>query len=348
MTFRSVHFVTLSIAIAFAVTSGTASDHWAFQPIGRPKPPENRNKSWARNDIDRFILRQLESEDIAPSPEADRATLLRRVYLDLIGLPPSIEEIDKFLAEKSEHAYDDLVKRLLESPHYGERWGRHWLDGAHYGDSNGYESDQVRPHAWRWREWVVDAINNDIPFDQFTIEQLAGDQLPDATLNQKIATGFQRNTLLNTEGGVDKEEDRVKRTVDRTNTVGKVWLGISLGCCQCHSHKYDPFTQKEYYSFYAFFNSLIEPDIPAPTEAQIAQYKRDLTAFEAEHRKHLDAIRDYRSEALTKWEQSLPKSGPYWHVLNPENGLSMQSTTTSLSINSQSNNWRATNCRTQR
>ena len=315
---RTVLVISLTFAGTLAVNDSATSDHWAFQPIRRPTPPESRDADWAHNVIDRFILRKLEAEDVKPSAEADRVTLLRRVHLDLIGLPPSPEEIDEFLADESEHAYDDLVKRMLESPHYGERWGRHWLDAAHYGDSNGYESDRVRPHAWRWREWVVDAINNDMPFDQFTIEQLAADRLPNATLDQKIATGFQRNTLLNTEGGVDREEDRVKRTVDRTNTVGKIWLGITLGCCQCHSHKYDPFTQEEYYSFYAFFNSLTEPDIPAPTEAQIAQYKRDLAAFEVEHRKHLDAIRDYRSEALKKWEQSLPKDGPYWHVLKPE------------------------------
>jgi hypothetical protein len=315
---RTVFLISLPFACALAVTDSAASDHWAFQPIQHATPPENRDAGWARNDIDWFILRKLEAEDVNPWPEADRVTLLRRVFLDLIGLPPSPEEIDDFLADESEHAYDDLVQRLLKSPHYGERWGRHWLDAAHYGDSNGYESDGVRPHAWRWREWVVDAVNNDMPFDQFTIEQLAGDRLPSATLDQKIATGFQRNTLLNTEGGVDREEDRVKRTVDRTNTVGKVWLGITLGCCQCHSHKYDPFTQEEYYSFYAFFNSLIEPDIPAPTEAQTAQYNRDLAAFEVEHRKHLDAIRDYRSESLANWEQSLPKDGPYWHALKPE------------------------------
>ena len=327
MTFRTAHLVTLTIAFAFAVTDSTASDHWAFQPIRRPMPPENRDANWARNGTDRFILQRLEAVDVAPSPEADRVTLLQRVYLDLIGLPPSSEEIDEFLADESARAYDDLVKRMLESPHYGERWGRHWLDAAHYGDSNGYEGDNVRPHAWRWRECVVDAINNDVPFDQLTIDPLAGDLLPNATLDQKIATGFLRNTLLNTEGGVDREEDRVKRTVDRTNTVGKIWLGITLGCCQCHSHKYDPFTQEEYYSFYAFFNNLSEPDIPAPTEAQIAQYKRDLAAFEVEHGKHLDAVRDYRSEALTKWEQSLPKDGRYWHVLNPEKLSTVAGTT---------------------
>ena len=173
-----------------------------------------------------------------------------------MGLPPTVTEVDQFLADETSVAYDRQIKRLLDSPHYGERWGRVWLDMARYGDSNGYESDRPRPHAWRYRQWVIESLNRDLPFDQFTIHQLAGDLLPEATAAQRIATGFHRNTLLNTEGGVDREEDRVKRTVDRTNTLGKVWLGVTLGCCQCHDHKFDSFSQDEYFGMYAFFNSL--------------------------------------------------------------------------------------------
>ncbi|MCH2375215.1 MAG: DUF1549 domain-containing protein, partial [Planctomycetes bacterium] len=211
-------------------------NHWAFQPIRRSTPPPLRDTAWPRNDIDRFVLAKLEQNDVRPSPEADRLTLLRRIHLDLIGLPPSAAEVRAFRNDDGPDAYERVVNRLLASPHYGERWGRYWLDMARYADSDGYEKDNERPHAWRWRDWVIDALNRDLPFDVFSTEQIAGDLLPNASLNQHVATGFHRNTLLNTEGGVDGEEDRVKRTVDRTNTVGEVWLGLTIECGQCHSH----------------------------------------------------------------------------------------------------------------
>ena len=240
-----------------------------------------------------------------PSPEADPRTLIRRLFLDLIGLPPTPQETQAFLDDPSEVNYQKTVSDLLDSPHYGERWGRYWLDMARYADSNGYEADRPRPHAWRWRDWVINSLNDSMPFDQFTIEQLAGDLLPNATLEQRVATGFNRNTLVNTEGGVDREEDRVKRTVDRTNTVGKVWLGLTLGCTQCHSHKYDPITQHEYYGMYAFFNSLAEPDIPAPTPEQLADFEIEFARHQAHHQQNLHAVRDYRSEKMSQWEQDL-------------------------------------------
>ncbi len=244
----------------------TSLSHWAFQPIVRPTPTEVRDVAWIQNPIDRFILARLEQEKIAPSPPADRATLLRRLYFDLLGLPPSPAEVAAFLEDSRLDAYERLVDRLLASPHYGERWGRHWLDLARYADSDGYEKDQPRPHAWRYRDWVIQALNDDLPFDRFTIAQIAGDLLPDEDQWARVAAGFHRQTLHNAEGGIDPEEDRVKKTVDRTNTVAAIWLGLTMGCAQCHSHKYDPITQRDYFSLYAFFNSLEETNLPIPGE----------------------------------------------------------------------------------
>ena len=239
--------------------------HWSFQPIRRPPLPEVKDAAWPRNPIDHFVLAELERRRIAPSPEAEATTLLRRAALDITGLPPSPEEVANVRRDgELTDAYARQVDRLLASSAYGERWGRHWLDLARYADSDGYEKDRVRPFAWRYRNWVIEALNRDLPFDQFTLEQLAGDLLPGATTEQRVATGFHRNTLTNLEGGVDREEDRVKQTVDRTNTTATVWLGLTMECCQCHSHKYDPLSQREYYQFYAFFNSLQEVDIAAP------------------------------------------------------------------------------------
>ena len=246
--------------------SRRTSDHWSFQPIARPAPPEIDCEDWARNPIDRFVLRRLESEGLEPSPEADRATLIRRLSLDLTGLPPSPEEVDAFFADESPGAYDSLVARLLASPHFGERWGRHWLDLARYADSDGYEKDRPRPEAYRYRDWVIDAINRDLPYDRFTVEQLAGDLLPGAGPNQLAAAGFHRNTLTNTEGGVDQEEFRVAAVVDRVNTTGSVWLGLTVACAQCHTHKFDPITQREYYQLFAFFNTADEADLPIDRE----------------------------------------------------------------------------------
>src|SRR5207244_355277 len=195
--------------------------HWAFKSPVRPQVPEVKNKKWVRTPIDNFVLARLDKEGLRPSPEADQVTLLRRLSLDVVGLPPTIAEMDAFLTDKSSEAYEKQVERLLNSPHYGERWGRHWLDGARYADSDGYEKDTGRPWAWRYRDWVIQAFNSDLAYDRFVIEQLAGDLLPDATIDQKTATGFHRNTLTNLEGGVDAEQFRVEQVIDRVNTTGK-------------------------------------------------------------------------------------------------------------------------------
>ena len=236
--------------------------HWAFVPPKRPAVPEVRSqKSKVRNPIDAFIRARLEKEGLKSSSEADRATLIRRVTLDLTGLLPTPREVEDFLKDDSSNAYEKVVDRLLASPHYGERQARHWLDLARYADSNGYTIDGPR-QIWAYRDWVINALNADMPFDEFTIEQLAGDLLTNATSDQKIATGFHRNTSFNEEGGTDAEQFRVERTVDRANTTAAVWLGMTAGCAQCHDHKFDPITQKDYYSLYSFFNSCDEPTMP--------------------------------------------------------------------------------------
>jgi hypothetical protein len=231
------------------------AEHWSFQPLRKPNLPAVRNVAWVRNPIDQFVLACLEHKRIAPAVEADRFTLLRRLSLDLTGLPPTPEDVRKFIEDDRTEAYAELVDRLLASRHFGERWGRHWLDLARYADSDGYENDNPRPHAWRFRDWVIESLNRDQPFDQFTVEQLAGDLLADPKTDQLVATGFHRNTLHNGAGGADKEEFRSKAVKDRADTTGSVWLGLTLNCCQCHSHKYDPIAHREYYSFYAFFNN---------------------------------------------------------------------------------------------
>ncbi|MEW5975465.1 MAG: PSD1 and planctomycete cytochrome C domain-containing protein [Acidobacteriota bacterium] len=233
------------------------STHWAFQPIQRPPEPPVKNLSWVRNPIDRFVLARLEQKELAPSPEADRVTLIRRLSLDLTGLLPSLNEVDDFVKDARPDAYERLVDRILASPHYGERWGRHWLDLARYADSNGYNIDGAR-EMWMYRDWVIAALNSDLPFDQFIIEQVAGDLLPQPTRDQLVATGFHRNTLLNLEGGIDFEQYRADAVADRVDTTGAVFLGLTLGCARCHDHKYDPVSQREYYRLYAFFNSIDE------------------------------------------------------------------------------------------
>jgi hypothetical protein len=222
------------------------------------------------------------------SPEADRVTLLRRLSFDLIGLPPTPEEVRAFVADRSADAYAKQVDRLLASPHFGEKWARHWLDQARYADSDGYEKDWARPWAWRWREWVINAINRDMPFDQFTREQIAGDLLPNATTEQRVATGFHRNTLTNREGGIDNQQFRFENIADRASTVGSVWLGLTMGCAQCHDHKYDPIQQKDFYSMYAFFDNAEEEDIEAPLpgekDVRGAEYTAKREALIAEYK----------------------------------------------------------------
>jgi len=257
--------------------------HWAYRPVQQPSLPKVQNPTWIQNPIDQFVLARLEANGVAPSPEAAPASLIKRLYYDLVGLPPTPAEVDAFVADKTPNAWETLVDRLLSSEHFGERWGRHWLDKARYADSDGYEKDRPRPNAWRYRDWVIDAINQDMPFDQFTIEQLAGDLLPDATPMQKLATGFHRQTLTNTEGGTDQEQFRVEATFDRTETTGTVWMGLTMTCARCHTHKYDQITQKEYYQLFAFFNNANEASIDvARSEEEMQQYQRDRAAHDAQ------------------------------------------------------------------
>ena len=245
--------------------------HWAFQPIANPQPPETNNH-WAVNEIDPFIWAELQKRQLVPSHSADKATLLRRASLDLIGLPPTPDETRAFLQDTRPNAYELQIQRLLASPHYGERQARHWLDLARYADSNGYTIDGPRS-IWPWRDWVIKALNADMPFDRFTTEQLAGDLIPNATRDQILATGFHRNTAFNEEGGTDPEQFRVERTIDRTNTTGAVWLGMTIGCAQCHDHKYDPVSQRDYYSLYAYFNNADEPKVSVNSSAVTARVK---------------------------------------------------------------------------
>jgi mono/diheme cytochrome c family protein len=255
---------------AASVVLKDSRDHWAFKPPVKAALPSVKDAGWVRNDIDRFVLARMEKEGLAPAPEAPKETLLRRLSLDLIGLPPTPEELKAFLDDQSPDAYQKQVDRLLASPHYGERWGRHWLDAARYADSDGYEKDKPR-WIWFYRDWVIDAFNRDLPYDQFIIEQIAGDQLPHPTQDQIVATGFLRNSLLNEEGGVDPEQFRMEEMFDRLDTLGKAVLGLGVNCCQCHNHKYDPLTQEEYYRIFAFLNNDTEGSRTAYTSEQWQQ-----------------------------------------------------------------------------
>ncbi len=232
--------------------------HWAFEPVAKTEAPADTHP------VDYFIDKRLEKEGINPSPITDRATLIRRVYLDLVGLLPTREQVDAFVKDTRPDAYERVVDQLLASRHYGERWGRHWLDGARYADSHGYAVDGGR-EMWPYRDWVIRALNDDMPFNQFTIEQIAGDLLPNSTKSQQVATGFHRNTLINQEGGSDPEQFRVEATIDRTNTTGAVWLGLTVGCAQCHTHKFDPLQHREYYELFAFFNNAEDRNNTGPT-----------------------------------------------------------------------------------
>jgi len=250
--------------------------HWSYALPASVPTPLVKDRQWPRNSIDHFVLARLEGEGLRPAPEVDRATLIRRVSLDLIGLPPTPGEVDAFENDCGPGAYERVVDRLLASPHYGERQARPWLDQARYADTNGYEKDSGRS-IWPYRDWVIHAFNRDLPFDRFTVEQIAGDLLPNATTDQRIATGFHRNSILNAEGGVDDEEFRVAAIVDRVNTTMQVWMGTTFTCAQCHDHKYDPFSQKEYFQLFAFFNNTADggrktaPELSLPTPEQFAK-----------------------------------------------------------------------------
>lgn len=278
-------------------TIGSAASHWSFRPIVR------HPSIASQNPVDHFVHARLEREKITPAPEAPKRVLIRRLFLDLTGLPPSPQEADAFLSDNRPDAYERLVDSLLASPHFGERWARPWLDLARYADSDGYEKDYVRPHAWRYRNWVIDALNRDMPFDRFTIEQIAGDLLPNATIDQRAATGFHRNTLTNREGGVNLEQFRTEAVKDRAATVATVWLGLTAGCAQCHDHKYDPISQKEFYSLYAFFDNADERNIDAPLAGEMGPYLGGLAEY---RRKRTELLKQYRIlELQPPWEAQI-------------------------------------------
>ena len=293
----------------------TYQKHWAFEAPTRPGLPKVENEGWCRNPIDWFVAARLAKEGLKASPEADKVTLIRRLSLDLIGLPPTLGEVDAFLADEDRDAYEKVVDRLLKSPHYGERWGRLWLDAARYADSDGYEKDKSR-QVWFYRNWVIDAINRDLPYDKFIIEQVAGDLLPEATQDQVVATGFLRNSMINEEGGVDPEQFRMEAMFDRMDAIGKGVLGLTIQCAQCHSHKYDPLTHDEYYRMFAFLNDTHEANVPVytPTELKLsADIFRQIREIEDELRHKTDGW----GEAMASWEKSLSGAQAEWSVVQP-------------------------------
>lgn len=321
---------------------GEYARHWAYVKPVAAEPPEVKNEGLVRNPVDRFVLARLEKEGLGFSKPADKATWLRRVSLDLVGLPPSLEEVDAFLADDSAGAREKVVDRLLASPRYGEHWARQWLDLARYADSNGFQADQLRD-SWAFRDWVIEAMNADLPFDRFTVEQIAGDLLPAATAAQRVATGFHRTPTCNVEAGVHPEENRVNQVVDRVNTTGLVWLGTTLECAQCHSHKYDPFSQEEYYRLFAFFNNTpvevkgkggVSFDFWGPTmdlplsdeqrarkqqaERKLAEAERKLAEAKKAAETGFDSwLAEQRAAHAPKANAANPPSAPAWSVLKP-------------------------------
>jgi hypothetical protein len=293
-----------------------AKKHWAFIAPVRPAQPQVSNLKWVVNPIDTFVLARLDKEGLKPSPEADRVTLLRRVSLDLTGLPPTIEEVDAFLKDKSKGAYEKQVDRLLKSPHYGERWGRHWLDAARYADSDGFEKDKQR-QVWFYRDYVINALNRDLPYSQFIIEQIAGDLLPKPTQDQIVATGFLRNSMINEEGGVDPEQFRMEAMFDRMEAIGKGMLGVTIQCAQCHNHKYDPLKQEEYYRLFAYLNNTHEANTAVYTPAE--QQKR---AEIFRRTREIDADLQHRSpdwrDRMAAWEARVKNDQPEWTVVKPD------------------------------
>ena len=298
MSFTSCIWLTL---LTLAVPD--EPNHWSFQPIARPTPPVVANPDVARNAIDSFVLRKLKVNNISPSREADDLTLLRRASLDLIGLPPTPSEVDAFLADKKPGRYERAVDRLLVSPHYGERWAVPWLDLCHYADTDGYLTDQLRPVAWRYRSWLINALNQNQSFDQFTIEQLAADLLKDVSIDQRLATGFLRQTLSNREGGADPEEFRVKQIIDRTEMVGTVWLGLTVGCARCHDHKYDPIAQKEFFQLYACLDNADEANIDAPLPDEKQAYLASRDEYNRRRREIIDPQRAEVEALQKRWEE---------------------------------------------
>ena len=297
-------------------------EHWSLRPLAHPQPPAVEESGWPINPIDQFILRRLQKEGLSPSPDEEKTRILRRLSFDLTGLPPELEEIDSFLAAKEPDAYGKVVERLLEAPSYGERMAWDWLDLARYADTNGFQGDGSRT-MWPWRDWVVRALNDNMPYDRFTIEQLAGDMLPEATMEQKLATGFCRNHMINGEGGRIAEENRVEYVFDQIETVGTVWMGLTVQCARCHDHKFDPLKQRDYYQLFALFNQTpvnggggdpaTAPAIRAPDSLQygkLEELKRGITASAAEVAKLEDGVfsRDEGKDAAqSESAKGLPK-----------------------------------------
>ena len=298
------------------------ADHWAFSPIVKHSPPKTSNDSWAKSPIDRFILSRLDQAGLKPAKPADKATLIRRLSLDLTGLPPTVAEVDAFLADSSPNATAKAVDRLLKSPHFGERMARVWLDLARYADSKGYGSDSLREYMWRYRDWVIDAFNKNLPYDQFITDQIAGDLIPNPNNDQLLATAFHRNTMSNDEGGTDDEEFRVAAIKDRVDTTGQVFMGLTVGCAKCHTHKFDPISQREYYQLFAIFNQTEdadnpndEPRVPTPTLAQATQIAgleqkiKALASTPVPKGKAFD-------EAMARWTDSV-RRGTAWQAMRP-------------------------------
>jgi cytochrome c553 len=320
--------------------------HWAYVAPVRPEVPGGEyvapagpevprgEAGWARNPIDRFVLARMQEQELAPAPEADRATLLRRASLDLTGLPPTPEEVDRFHADASRSAWEDAVDRLLASPQHAEHLARGWLDLARYADTDGYEKD-ARRSMWRWRDWVIEAFAQDMPFDRFTILQLAGDLVPDATPETILATGFHRNTLLNKEGGTDPEEFRVAAVKDRVDTTATVWLGSTLACAQCHDHKYDPFTQRDYYRFLAFFDGTEDvgnanaPEIPAPRPVDRARDEA-LRAEQAALEARLVAPDPELDATFARWNEAWGTHAITWTRLRPDAARAREGSTLTI------------------
>lgn len=299
-----------------STTNAVRRDHWAWKPPVRPDLPVVRRADRVRSPVDRFIVARLEREGLNLSPEADRVTLLRRLHLDLTGLPPAPSDVDHFLADKTTGAWDRVVSSLLASPHHGERWGRHWLDAARYADSDGFEKDKPR-FVWAYRDWVVDALNRDLPYDQFLIEQIAGDLLPQATDSSRVATGFLRNAMLNEEGGADPEQFRIDGLIDRMDCIGKAVMGITIQCAQCHDHKYDPISQEEYYRFFAFLNNDHESSVVAYSPSQ--QQQRDQLVRQIREQEEIlrHTTADWQVR-MAAWEASVRGDQPEWRVVHCE------------------------------
>ncbi|MCC9600089.1 PSD1 and planctomycete cytochrome C domain-containing protein [Stieleria sp. JC731] len=310
------------------------NQHWSFVTPALPSIPAVDNVQWCRNPIDRFVLAKLEAASLKPSREADRAALIRRVHMDLLGTVPSVEAVDRFLADDRPDAYERLVDRLIESPRYGERWARSWLDLARYSDTNGYEKDRPRT-IWPYRDWVIQSMNRDLPFDQFSIEQLAGDMLDNPTQQQKIATGFHRNTMLNEEGGIDPLEYRFYAMVDRVATTGTVWMGLTTGCAQCHTHKFDPITHTDYYALMALMNNADEPEMNADSQTLVK--KREAIEQQANALEHEVVQRELLGEnknddlfnGFRSWAERQLGELNQWKTVSPR---SMQSTMPRLQV----------------